>query len=224
MVTMNIGTKEHPIKLKHINDDDESFQIERTLLHRHTKKRVKGQSSDGDEKLFKFKKLEPSKDEYFTYSHNLLSNPVLTPQQIKVGLALYYILCDKKWGEIFITSTRNLDIDKIGYLGELVVKKGKRTIKFNIGERDRLNEILKSDFNITINNQKLNESLTVLHQFAYITLTEVTPDNLFYEDKQEWNKLHSEKPIGETKFRAYFKHLVLNPNMEKKLLISRWIR
>ena len=221
---MKIGTQKHPIKLKHINDDDQSFQIERPLLHKHTKKRIKGQLQDGDEKLFEFKKLEPSIDEYFTYSHNLLSNPILTPQQIKVGLALYYILFDKKKGEIFITSTRKLDIDKIGYLGELIIKKGQQIKKFNLSDRDRLKDILENDFNIAINNQKLNESLYVLHQFAYITLTEITPDNLFSKDKQQWNKKHPEKLIGETKFKAYFKHLALNPNMEKKLLISRWIR
>lgn len=221
---MNIGTKEHPIKLKQINDDDYSFQIERTLLHKYTKKRIKGKNQDGDEDLFKFKKLEPSIDEYFTYSHNLISNPFLTPQQIKVGLALYYILFDNKFGEILITSTRSLDVDKIGYLGELVVKKGQQIKRFSLSERDRLKDILEHDFNITINNQKLNESLNVLHQFAYITLTEITPDNLFSEDKQKWNKQHPDKPISETKFRAYFKHLVLNPNMEKKRLISRWIK
>jgi hypothetical protein len=220
---MNIGTNEQPIKLKNINDDDESFQIERTLLHKHTKKRIKGKEQDGGDKLFKFKKLESSQDQYFTYSHNLLSNRTLTPQQIKVGLALYYILFNQKWGEIFITSTRKLDLDKIGYLGELVVKKGQRIKKFNLNEQDRLKDILESDFNITINNQKLNESLTVLHQFAYITLTEITPDNLFSGDKLEWNKRYPQKEIGKTKFRAYFRHLTLNPNMEKKLLISRWI-
>lgn len=221
---MNIATKEHPIKLKHINDDDNSFQIERPLLHKHIKKKVKGQNQDDEVELFKFKKLEPSIDEYFTYSHNLLSNPVLTPQQIKVGLALYYTLFDKKWGEIFITSTRNLDIDKVGYLGELVVKKGKRIKKFNLSEQDRLKDMLENDFNITINNQKLNESINVLHQFAYITLTEITPENLYSKDKQTWNKKFPQKEIGKTKFRAYFKHIALNPNMEKKRLINRWIK
>jgi hypothetical protein len=218
---VNIGTKNHPIKLKKINDGDYSESKERLLLHKHTKKKIKGKEDLGDDSLFKFKKLEVSGDEYFTFSHNLISNPILTPQEIKLGLVLYYLLVGKKWGDIFITASRTLNYDN---LEELFVRKGKKLNMFRIDENSILKGVLLNDFNTTINNQRLNEAITRLHQFGYITVTEVTPDNLYYKSRKRWNTAYPDKIIGKTNFRAYLKHIVLNPNMEKKILVNRWFK
>jgi len=222
---IKIGTKDHPIKLLLQGDGmkKDINYFDRPLLHLLTKNRLYSNAVLEAEDRFDFNKLHNTQDEYLTFMHNLISNPHLKPMQLKVGLALYSLLCWTKWGEMYITTTKKLNIENIGYLGEVTIRKGKRNKKFILDENSRLINILSNDFNISVNNQDLNLTLKVLHQFSYITITDISPKNLFSDSKKLWSKQYPEKHIDKTKFRTYIKHIRLNFSMENKSLVRRWL-
>jgi hypothetical protein len=204
---MIIGTKEHPIKMQLKNDgiNTNVDYFERPLLHLLTKNRLYSHAVLEAKDMFDFNKLHNIQDEYLTFMHNLISNPHLKPTALKIGIALYSLLRWTEWGGMFVTTTKKLNLDNIGNLGRVTMRKGKKNKIFFLYEDSRLIEILFNDFNISINSQDLNLALKSLHQFSYITITDVTPKNLFTMSKNLWNKKYPNKQINETTFRAYVK-------------------
>ena len=222
---MKIGTKESPIKMKLQNDGIKKGidYFERPLLHMLSKSRLYSNPVLEAQEVLEFNKLHDAKDEPLIFTQNLISNPHLKPQELKIGLALYSLLFWTKWGDVFITTTKKLNIENIGYFGEVTLRKGKKNKRFQLDENSRLLEILSRDFNININSQDLNLTLKALHQFGYITITEITPKNLFANSRKIWNRLNPNKHTEKAKCRAYVKHIRLNFNMENKSLVNRWV-
>lgn len=220
---MKVGSNKHPIKLVSEHDetyDSESSSAKRKLLHKYTKLTEK-QNPDSN---FDFKHIEKADIGYMLFFHNIVANSNLPSLSVRVGIALYLLLWHTKRGEVFITTSRKLAFDDYGSLGSIFIGKGNgKNEEYILNEDSKLLPILINDFNIDITYNQLNKTLKNLHQFHYITITGITPDNLYAEGRKKWNRDNSDQIIGKTKFRANIKHINLNFILEDKLLIKKWV-
>jgi predicted transposase YbfD/YdcC len=231
---MKIGSAEYPIQLKKEHDTYQSITegtAERNLLHKFTIKsesRLKGghlTSEDFDEyddPGFRFSYVKKDEIGYELFMSNIISNPHLPVLCMRVAIALYLLLDNVANNEdVFITTSRKLNYDEIGDDGFVYI--GKSSEDFLINEDSRLTQILNADFNLDIPTKVLNKVLDTLHSFHYITVTDISPDNLHKNAKEQWNKENKNKKTGKKKFRACVKHIRLNSLLREISLIHKWL-
>jgi hypothetical protein len=219
---MIVGSREHPLKL--VGEHDGTYetgtnQSKRKLLHKYTKLTEK-QKPDSN---FDFKHLKKENISYMLFFHNVIANSNLPSLSVRVVMALYFLISYTNSGLVFITTSRNLKVDDCGFLDNIFIGKGKSQKEYTIDEDSELLSILIRDFNIDINYNQLNKTLKNLHQFHYITVTSITPDNLYEDSKKVWDKENPQQKIGKARFRASLKHINLNFILEDKLLVKKWV-
>lgn len=209
---MRIGTKNNPIRL--VNES-----IERPLLVQC----CRNTSSGG----FDFHDLQDFGED--VYLRNVISNPFLTGQEIKLAI-YFFVELEGESGKVFSTST-----DLFGFLpantyGEWFFDKETEDWRSGIafGFEDTLrskiiftNEhgyypslvIAASSMGIKVTSHRLIALIRRLHDFGYITVTDITLRNTY-------EYTHSPKDSEES--RARLRHIRLCKGMQRKDLSSRW--
>jgi len=204
-----VGTIENPLKLKNQHQDTElskkfaaksKLYIHRPLLQKCTK-------NNNGEDGFAFDKAHEDRASYVA---NILSNPNLTPIEIKVAIAIHNILEGSWDGNVFICTSNKLNIENCGEDGLIYIGKNG---DWALLEETPLHQLLLKIYGIKISTDVLNRTLARLDSFHYINLTAVIPENGHIECKQR-----SIKP------RAYFKHIALNEMMAYKNLVNTWVK
>jgi predicted transposase YbfD/YdcC len=231
---MKVGSQEYPIKLKKEHDTYQSItegSAERNLLHKFTIKsesRLKGghltseDFDEDDDPGFRFSYVKKDEIGYELFMSNIISNPHLPVLCMRVAIALYLLLDYRiNDSDVFITTSRKLNYDKIGDDGFIYIGKGLED--YLINEDSRLIHILNTDFNLNISTKVLNKILDTLHSFHYITVTDISPDNIHKNVKEQWDKENKTKESDKTKFRACVKHIRLNPLLREISLIHKWL-
>ncbi|WP_306522198.1 hypothetical protein [Rheinheimera sp.] len=204
---MRIGTKKNPIKL--VNES-----ISRRLLLAHCK--------NTSSKHFDFHSLPNFGEDCFI--ENVLFNPHLTLPEVKLAIYFFGELADG--GQIFTTSFAE-DFRPALLYGDVFEVDEEFIDGMAIGSDESLrsevaysNEgyytslpLITSRMGMKLTSQRLINLLRRLHDFGYVTVTDITPDNS-YEPPNKADKKVS---------RARLRHIRLHNGMRKKDLTGRWL-
>lgn len=199
---MRIGTSDNPIKLV-------SESTPRSLLLKHSR------STSLDE--FDFHKLPDSEDD--AYINNIIFNNHLTLQEVKLAVYFHERLAYN--GAVFSTSNSEKfcpmkeygDID----IGGLVIGSD-GSFDQDIVDADEYGEFpsllnLTTAMGMQLTPQGITNLVRRLHDFGYITVTDITPINTFTP----------KKPSLKQTYRARLRHIRLCEGMRRKDISSRWI-
>ena len=223
-VVVKVGSSDFPIKLKNENEESGLFvdeESDRFLFHRFTT--LSGHKSNPiDDPKFNSART-PTKPIENLFILNVLANPHLPVLAIRVAVALYYLLSERDEGDIFITTSRKLNYDERGEDGFVYLNRDNEG--WLINEDNRLMELLFNQFGLEMTMKQLNNALNVLHQFNYITVTSITPENFYPEDKKKWYSIMKKRKDNKKlkEYRACLKHIVLSKLMRNKSIINKFL-
>ena len=207
-----IGTSKNPIKPNVEHGSLSGIDNERGLLHRFILPNASLKPKGNPDAYFDFKYADEA-DFLCSFIANLTSNPNLTKTEFKIGISLYDLLQNND-GKVFITTSRNIDPYRtIGEDEELFIGKELDLLASDI-EDQPLYQLLKDKYGINVNTDVMNKVIRRLHSFHYITVTNITHNNL-YKD----NTINPENK----KRRAYLKHIKLYEGMIKRTLVGKWL-
>lgn len=207
LLFMRIGTFDHPVKL--VSED-----APRKLLLKHILLTSHG--------VFDFHKLADFGSD--TYILNVLFNNHLTLQDVKLALYFHEELADG--GKVFSTSSSNFC--PANQYGEGIIENGIYRKFLVIGSNDSFKQDicytneegyfpslihLTTSMGMKLTPQGITNLVRRLHDFGYITVTDVTPANTY--NPSEANKKAS--------YRARLRHIRLCKGMCQKDLSGRWI-
>lgn len=151
------------------------------------------------------------------YVENIFSNPYLNHIEIKIALYLHKQLFAFD-GEIFFINSRYTSTS----LGKTVGEDGainfsdSSILPVSIDEIKNLREELQN-FNIIVSNQALSEAIQRLHDFAYITVTEICWSNVLERAVRKDIKLSDSQ-----KSTIYAHHIRIFTMMDERNLTKRW--
>lgn len=206
-----LGSLSNPIKL--VNES-----IVRDLLVKYARHTARG--------IFDFNSL-PDQD-YDCFIMNVLTNPYLTFQEAK--LAIYFHQHVPNEGTIYTTSFSNLFIPAYTY-GALFKDKEESREGILIGTEDSIKGYIEysDDYGeyvrlpditemlcMKLTSQKLLGLLKRLHDFGYITITDINEKNTYCKSKKNTEK-------KDKKSRARLRHIRLCRGMCNKNLSERWL-
>lgn len=210
---MRIGTENNPIRL--VNES-----IKRDLLIKHCRNTFSGG--------FDFHSLPDFGED--VYLRNVIYNPFLSGQEIKLAI-YFFIELELESGKVFSTTVDSYDFVPVNTYGELffdIETDGMRAgIAF--GREDSLKSqvvfantdgyypslaIAASSMGIKVTSHRLLALLRRLHDFGYITVTDITSRNTY-----DYENLASDTNDS----RARLRHIRLCKGMQKKDLTNRWL-
>lgn len=204
---MRIGTSSNPIK-------PVSESTPRKLLLKHCKNTSIG--------FFDFHSLPNFGND--TYILNVLFNSHLSPQEVK--FAIYFHEELSKVGKVFSTSSGNFC--PANEYGEGFIEDGKYCEGVVIGGIDSIKQItcktneegyfpslmcLADSMGMKLTPQGMTKLVRRLHDFGYITVTDITPANTYTPPA-----LHKK-----TEYRARLRYIRLCEGMRWKDISARWL-
>jgi len=148
------------------------------------------------------------------FYHNLILNPNLSASDIQVGFLLYDILT---WGEgcvFWLVPECEASGDEIGDEGFLITTKP----NFDPLIVQSLVNICAS-YKLNYTQDELINCLNILHDFYYITCTEISDIN---SAENRINFEYKNKKVNLTK-EAKIVHIRLNSGMDKKNITNKWL-
>lgn len=211
MTKSRLGSLSNPIKL--VNES-----IVRDLLVKHARHTSRG--------IFDFNSL-PDQD-YDSFIMNVLTNPHLTFQEAKLAIYFHQYLPNE--GTVYTTSFSNSFMPAYTYGGLFKDKKELRdgiligtedSIRGYVeycdddGEYVRLPDISEM-LCMKLTSQKLLGLLKRLHDFGYITITDINEKNTYFKSKKNTEK-------KDKRTRARLRHIRLCRGMCNKDLSGRWL-
>ena len=201
-----IGTFENPIKLV-------SESVPRRLLLAHSKNTSIG--------VFDFHSLPDFGEDVFI--RNVLFNGHLTLQEVKLAIYFFEELSDS--GKVFSTSLSEF-CPALVY-GDVIESNGDYFDCLVIGSEDSFEQeifysndgyypslsMLTTSMGMKLTSQGLTNLVRQLHNFGYITVTDITAGNTY----------GSQNPNSTKKERARLRHIRLCNGMRQKDMSNRWL-
>lgn len=202
-----LGTEARPIRLLPDN-------ALRTELIEHTS----GLLSTGD-LVVDLSKMKPPKLELDIYIKNLIRNPYLSGDEIRLGFLIFDLLDKEAFSPVFLTVPHeSYRFNDIGEEGLLFVEASRSVShNFELIEKQSLSDIARKN-KLNISQTEMINILNKLHSFFYLTCTEVCIENLasnrvaFKYSKEEILLSESAKVI----------HIRINDRFDKLMLTRFW--
>lgn len=204
---MRLGTKMNPIKL--VNES-----IERPLLVKNCKN-----SSSG---CFDFHALPDFGED--TFVMNVLFNPHLTLPEVRLAIFFHEELCGG--GKVYSTSFSDDFVPAVRY-GDAFKVDGDYYDGLAFGSADKLKyeiqyandgmypslPMLTASMGMKLTSQRLVNIIRRLHDFGYITVTDINTVNTYRKSKMSSNGTN----------RARLRHIRLHSGMCSRDLTNRWL-
>jgi hypothetical protein len=203
-----LGSPKYPISLIPHTSTTTTIELE--------KKRTRVLLNEAHIKEIKVAGKIPKKSDLLCYIKNVISNPHLTTLEVKCALYLKESICSVLGNLIMTRKARSTNYlnEKLGEDGELYIGTNPEDYlylsspdTFNL--LDDLNRI-----NINCDEDELNEALSRLHGFSYITVTDICWDNVY--------KRHQRKKIDNKDADFLCKHISIHPDMDNNDLCELW--
>lgn len=214
-VKMRLGDQHNPLKL--MNENSKRPLLEKYAQHT---------TDEG----FDHNQIKSYGTENYIY--NLIFNQHLTLAEVKLGLLLHEQLKSKVHGDVYDTSA-DLDFipayvygcyieDKKGIKHHTILAGRKNSkqgfLDFRSDKEGSYNGLYWSAkaLGLNLTPQRFVSVLKRLHDFGYITITDISPDNC-YESKKAKN---GSNPLER---RVRLRHIRLHKGAMKKIVFSRFI-
>lgn len=163
-------------------------------------------------------RIKAPKKSFDLYFNNLLWNPNLDADEIRVGYLLYELIEDQCSDPIFLVA-ESFHMSRVGEDGVIHVRSISDTAKsFESADKQSLLNMLHKH-RMKINTEDLISILNKLHSFFYITCTEICESNLDadkvgFDYKKEQVLLSNDTKLV---------HVRLNHHFDRINMINRWI-
>jgi hypothetical protein len=167
-----------------------------------------------------------------TYILNVISNPYLDVNAVKIALYLYAKLPFS--GDIFVVSQTDADYINLENYGEdgslyLSVNNGCKNLDvYNFEDTTFLSTVLLDRINVAPSIPRLTGYLRTLHSFSYISITDINSHNTLnglrmLKTQLKSNMINSEKCKTLTQGRSPLKHIRISNYMSKIDLSKKWL-
>lgn len=171
--------------------------------------------------VYDFGRLKKPKNKFDLIINNIAFNPYLTAQEIRVALKIYDLLFDGFFNNIFLTVTsREFHMRTIGESDEIIFSSSKLSpFHWVIKDKQSLLDILKT-VHVCLSPFELIEILNKLHDYYYITCTELASNNAA-EYRRGFDYKNNVVHLSDT---CKIAHIRINGAMDKVDLTNNWMR
>ncbi|MGI2166734.1 hypothetical protein ACRN9L_12275 [Shewanella oncorhynchi] len=167
-----------------------------------------------------------------TYILNVISNPHLDVNAVKIALYLYAALPSA--GDIFFVSQIDMDYFNLEHYGEgeclyLGVNNGCRSLDvYSFESITFLSTVLTEQLNITPSLPRLTGYLRILHSFSYLSITDINSHNTrnglrMLKTQLKDKSITPDKCKNLTLGRSPLKHIRISNYMSKVNLSNKWV-
>jgi hypothetical protein len=208
MVNENkVGTEANPIKLVQENSKRPKLEKYSTLK----------KSDLGTYDFGKYKEIKYKAD---IFNNNLVFNPHLSANEIRLGFLIYELIGKEDGSVFWLTSGSDSSAGDIGDLGFLNIVKTRNT-PFDIVpfEYKCLPKIMKS-YKLDMTKQEIIAALNTLHDFYFITCTEISEQNLA-SNTTNYNYITEGKELNRD---SKVVHLRINHGMDEIYVVDKWVK
>lgn len=164
-------------------------------------------------------RMKPPKLAFQLYIKNLITNPCLSANEMRLGYLLYDTFeNDYTEATFLVVPMSEFHMSKVGEDGLLYITASRSVPEgFDYLEKQSLLEKTKS-WRLNISTGELIKSLNKLHSFFYITCTEISEENLA-ENRIGFKYKKNEILLSE---QTEMVHIRLNDRFDKIDLTNRW--
>ena len=164
-------------------------------------------------------RIKAPKRIYDLYLYNLLWNPNLNADEIRIGYLLYELIEEQCSDPIFLVAD-SFHMSRVGEDGLIYVRSISDTTKtFESADKQSLLGIAQK-YRMKISTDDLIFILNKLHSFFYITCTEICESNLDinktgFDYKREQMMLSKDTKLV---------HIKLNHHFDRINMVNRWVK